>query len=66
MTPTNTPNMTYTLPLGTHVTLQPEQADVIAALRAENATLRTTLIDVSGQRDTLRQELDRVLRERAA
>jgi len=66
MNATDTPNMTYTLPLGTHVTLHPEQADVISALRAENATLRQTLIDVTGQRDELRQQLDQALRERAA
>lgn len=58
-------SMTYTLPLGTHVALQPDQADVISALRAENTTLRTCLIDVTGQRDALQQELNRVLRERA-
>ena len=56
--------------------LQPEQQDVIATLRSENATLRTTLIDVTGQRDeyyrqlisrtaALQQELDKLLQERS-
>jgi len=66
MNATDTPSLTYTLPLGTHVTLQPEQKDLISALRSENAMLRACLIDATGQRDALRQELDRVLRERVA
>jgi len=66
MNATDTPNMTYTLPLGTHVTLQPEQNDLVSALRSENATLRACLIDVTSQRAALQQELDRVLRERVA
>jgi hypothetical protein len=66
MNATDTPSMTFTLPLGTHVTLQPEHKDLISALRSENATLRACLIDATGQRDALRQELDRVLLERVA
>lgn len=69
-------NATYSLPIGTRVTLQPEQQDVIATMRSENATLRTTLIDVTGQRDeyyrqlisrtaALQQELDKLLQERS-
>ena len=59
--------MTYTLPLGTHVTLQPEQADLVSALRSENATLHACLIDVTcAQRAALQQESNRVLREQVA
>jgi hypothetical protein len=58
MNVTDTSSMTYTLPLGTH------ESDLINALRSENATLRACLIDVTGQRDALRQELDRVRQER--
>ena len=51
----------------TVVELAPDWAITkIEQLSAENATLRTTLIDVSGQRDELRWQLDQVLRERAA
>jgi hypothetical protein len=66
MNATDPQNMTYTLPLGTHVTLQREQNDLISTLRSENATLRACLIDVTGQRNTLKQELDLMLRERVA
>lgn len=59
------------------VALLDEQRDAIAALRSENATLRTTLIDVTDQRDeyyrqliartaALQQELDKLLQERMA
>lgn len=51
--------------LGTHVTLPPAHVDPLAALRAENATLRSTLIEVTGQRDVLRRELDKALQERS-
>jgi hypothetical protein len=54
-----------------------QQSKLIAALRAENATLRTCLIDATGQRDeyyrqlitrtsALQGELDKLLQERTA
>jgi hypothetical protein len=47
---TDTFDMTYTIiPL--------EQREDLAALRAENATLRELLIDVTGQRNALQQDL---------
>jgi hypothetical protein len=65
-------NITTTLPV--QIKFHPAVAELapewairkIKQLSAENATLRTTLIDVFGQRDALRQELDQSLRERAA
>lgn len=53
-----------------------EQIDLNNALRAENAALRETLIDATGQRDeyyrqlisrtaALQQELDKLLQERS-
>jgi hypothetical protein len=60
---TDPASVTYTLPIGTRVTLQPEQQDVIAALRAENAALRETLIDVTGQRNALQQDLHKALQQ---
>ena len=73
MIATEDPSTTYTVPIpvGVPVTLHPQQRDAIAALRSENATLRTTLIDVTDQRDeyyrqliartaALQQELDKL------
>ena len=40
-----------------------QQIVLIESLQSENATLRETLIDVTGQRQALQQELDKALQE---
>jgi hypothetical protein len=54
--------ISYTIPLPA---IQ-EQIDINNALRAENAALRETLIDVTGQRNALQQELYQALQERVS
>jgi hypothetical protein len=57
----HTANVVWTVPIEVQVSVS---KDRIAALIAENATLRACLIDATGQRDELRRQLDQSLQER--